>query len=112
MLFASAGHQVRLYDVVPEALAAAPGHIREILTSLEAKGQLKPSKLSVDEQVNLISGTAVYFSVHKNMQQVMSESHQKHCLHNSSHGPERGPERCYIHSGKYSGETGNEACYL
>jgi L-gulonate 3-dehydrogenase len=55
MLWASGGHQVRLYDVVPEALAAAPGQIKEILTLLEAKGQLRPSKLNVQQQLERIS---------------------------------------------------------
>jgi len=54
MLFASAGHQVRLYDSYPEALAAAPKQINEQLKSLEAKGQLR-GKLSADEQIKLIS---------------------------------------------------------
>lgn len=55
MLYASAGHQVRLFDIVPEALAAAPGQIKEILLNLEAKGQLRPSKLNVNQQLELIS---------------------------------------------------------
>jgi len=54
MLFASAGHQVRLYDSYPEALAAAPKQINEKLKALEAKNQLR-GKLSADEQIGLIS---------------------------------------------------------
>jgi len=54
MLFASAGHKVRLYDSFPAALAAAPAQISGQLKSLEAKKQLR-GKLSADEQIALIS---------------------------------------------------------
>ncbi|CAL8134694.1 unnamed protein product [Orchesella dallaii] len=54
MLFASAGHQVRLYDSFPQALEAAPQQITEKLKSLEANGQLR-GKIPADEQIALIS---------------------------------------------------------
>jgi len=56
MLFASGGHTVRLFDVLPQALAAAPLEIQKGLIALEEKGQLKNStKLSAAEQFKLIS---------------------------------------------------------
>jgi L-gulonate 3-dehydrogenase len=54
MLFASAGHKVRLYDSFPEALAAAPKQISEKLKSLEATKQLR-GKLTADQQIALLS---------------------------------------------------------
>lgn len=56
MLFASGGHQVRLFDSFPEVLAGAPKLIHEKLHALEAKGQLKGNKLNATEQCKLISG--------------------------------------------------------
>ena len=57
MLFASGGHRVRLYDVIPEAIQAATIQIKTQLETLEKNGQLKNSdKLNAEQQFNLISG--------------------------------------------------------
>lgn len=54
MLFASCGHQVRIYDSFPAALAAAPTQISEKLKALEEKEQLR-GNLKADQQIGLIS---------------------------------------------------------
>jgi 3-hydroxyacyl-CoA dehydrogenase len=56
MLFAAEGHQVRLYDTIPEVSSAAPGIIYEKIKDLESKGQLKNHKVKGDEQCKLIKG--------------------------------------------------------
>lgn len=55
MLFASGGHEVRLFDSIPEVLAGAPKFIHDKLHALEAKGQLKAHKLNATEQCKLIT---------------------------------------------------------
>jgi len=57
MLFAAEGHQVRLFDKIPEVLAAAPKYINDKIKELESKGQLKNHKISAAEQCKLIKGT-------------------------------------------------------
>lgn len=57
MLFASGGHQVRLYDTDQEALRLGLSEVRQKLQSLEENGDLKSSdELSAKEQGALISG--------------------------------------------------------
>jgi len=61
MLFASGGHEVRLYDVIPDALESAYREIQKNLATLEKDGQLKGSdKLNAGQQAKLIK---VYHSL-------------------------------------------------
>jgi len=55
MLFASGGHEVRLFDAIPEVLSGAPKFIYDKLHALEAKGQLKDHLLNAEEQCKLIT---------------------------------------------------------
>jgi L-gulonate 3-dehydrogenase len=55
MLFASGGHEVRMYDIIPEALEASYREIKITLVNLEKKGQLKGSdKRNAAQQADLI----------------------------------------------------------
>jgi 3-hydroxyacyl-CoA dehydrogenase len=66
MLFASGGHHVRLYDVIPEALQAAPIEIKKNLQTLEKDGQLKNGdKLNAEKQFSLISGSISVYRLSK-----------------------------------------------
>ena len=57
MLFASQGHQVRLYDAIPQALDTGIVEIEKKLTSWEKSGQLKnASKYGAKKQFELIKG--------------------------------------------------------
>jgi len=57
MLFASGGHQVRLYDSDPAALKLAVAEVHSKLKSLEESGDLKnSSQFSAEKQGRLIMG--------------------------------------------------------
>jgi len=63
MLFASQGHQVRLYDTIPAILEKAPEFINSQLKDLETKGLLLGGdKYNAAKQASLIS---VYTDLHK-----------------------------------------------
>ncbi len=57
MLFAGAGHEVRLFDVEQSQVESALKNIKEEMTKLEARGMLK-GKLSAEEQYKLIKSTS------------------------------------------------------
>jgi len=54
MLFAAGGHEVRLYDAFPQALAVAPKQIEDQMRDLDSKGFLNKDKFSLEEQIKLI----------------------------------------------------------
>ncbi|XP_072013795.1 lambda-crystallin-like isoform X1 [Amphiura filiformis] len=56
MIFASAGYQVTLYDILPSQVSTALENIKGRLDDLKKAGQLRGS-LSPEEQFNLITGT-------------------------------------------------------
>ncbi|ELU04675.1 hypothetical protein CAPTEDRAFT_155064 [Capitella teleta] len=56
MLFAAAGYKVVIYDIDANQVSSALEGVREQLKDLEKSGLLR-GKLSVDEQLQLISGT-------------------------------------------------------
>jgi len=54
MLFAAGGHEVRLFDAFPQALAAAPKQIEDMFRDLASKGFLNTDKVSLEKQIELI----------------------------------------------------------
>lgn len=56
MLFAGAGYQVQIFDIVPEQIEKALSHIRAELHNLQSNGILRGS-LNADQQFDCISGT-------------------------------------------------------
>lgn len=57
MIFAGAGHNVVLYDIIPEQVSGALLDIKEQLHHFESQGYLR-GKLNADEQTALISGSS------------------------------------------------------
>jgi len=56
MVFASGGHQVRLYDSFPEALAKAPTEIYAKIKALDIEGKLCCDVVDAEQQCKLITG--------------------------------------------------------
>lgn len=56
MLFAGAGYQVKIYDIIPEQVENALSYLKNELARLEKEGLLR-GKFSAKEQLALISGT-------------------------------------------------------
>lgn len=56
MLFAGAGYQVQIFDIVPQQIENALKHIRTELNSLQTNGILRGT-LTAEQQFNCITGT-------------------------------------------------------
>lgn len=61
MLFASKGHEVRLFDVIPDALKTAQAEIQKKLDILEKAEQLKNAEVyNAKKQFEFIRSKLVY----------------------------------------------------
>lgn len=62
MLFASAGYEVAIYDILPEQIENAKEDIARQIESLEAERLLR-GKINGKAQINLITGKIIYLTI-------------------------------------------------